>query len=284
MDCIGIIGLGRMGSAMAQRMTSEGKTVSGWTRSGRTVAGVKTVPDLGALVNDSDILILSLLDDVAVENVLEALLKLDLKGKLIIDTSTVTPGVLIDRIKQLTTIGATAVDAPISGGPDLVMTGNCGVFIGGDDAPAKRASDTLETISQRIFHVGPLGTGLVMKVINNGMIQTYFGGLEEIIPLAKRAGLSLEMAMQILCGGPAGMPMVAARVPKILGQDDSVGFANSAVFKDNEVFQRVLGSYGLQSPSLRRFGLKKEAVKNSGLLEQDPAALVRHAYYSDAGS
>ena len=62
MDRIGVIGLGRMGSAIAAGMQDEGRAVLGWTRSGRTVEGVESAPDLATLVDGSDVLVLSLFD------------------------------------------------------------------------------------------------------------------------------------------------------------------------------------------------------------------------------
>lgn len=278
MERIGVIGLGRMGSAIAQRMQTQGHTVVGWTRSGRQVEGVETARDLATLVAQSDTLISSLLNDEAVAGVLDACLDLDLSGKQIIETSTVVPTLLQDRIAQIEAKGATAVDAPISGGPDLVLVGACGVFIGGADAAATRAQTTLGAISGRVFHVGPLGTGLVMKTINNSMIQCYFSGLDDMMPLAKRAGLPLETAMRILCGGPAGMPMVADRIPKILGEDTAAGFTIAAAHKDNDVFQRVVQSYGLDSPTLAHTSERQKVALAEGLGDQDPAALVSAAY------
>lgn len=278
MEQIGVIGLGRMGSAIAQRMASQGRSVLGWTRSGRRVDGVDSVRDLGTLVEKNDTLILSLFDDEAVATVLDALLKLDLTGKQIIETSTVTPTNLTDRISRIEAQGASAVDAPISGGPELVQAGKCGIFIGGGDGAARRAQDCLTSISDRIFHVGPLGTGLVMKVINNGMLQAYFNGLADLLPMAKRAGLPLENVLRILCGGPAGIPMVTDRIPKALGQDSEVGFPLNAIFKDNEVFQKVLASYGLTSPMLIHFSKLKPAIIEAGLWDRDPAILINLAY------
>lgn len=280
MERIGIVGLGRMGSAIAQRMSAQGRIVSGWTRSGRPVKGVKCVPDLKTLVKISDSLILSLFDDKAVAEILDTLLALDLKGKQIIETSTVIPNLLKERIEQIAEKGATAVDAPISGGPELVLAGSCSVFIGGDETSAARARETLTTISRRILHVGPLGSGLVMKIINNGMIQAYFAGLCDLMPLAKRAGLPLETALRILCGGPAGIPMVADRIPKVLGENKEVGFAIKGAFKDNDVSLQVVKSFGLSSPVLTNFGTVKSAALEAGLLEHDVAALINLAYDS----
>lgn len=278
MDKIGIIGLGRMGSAIAQRMHDEGRQVQGWTRSNRSVGDIQSAPDLAALVGQSDTLILSLFDDRAVADVLDALLALDLSGKQIIDTSTVVPNLIKDRIAHITAKGATAVDAPISGGPDLVQAGACGIFVGGDDAAAVRAQQTLAPLSGRIFHVGPLGTGLVMKVINNSMIQAYFTGLDDMMRLAKRADLPLETALRILCGGPAGMPMVADRIPKVLGEDTTAGFTIAAALKDNIVFQQVVQSFGLTSDVLKTTADRQQAAIAAGLGEHDPAALISFAY------
>lgn len=281
MERIGVIGLGRMGSAIAQRYGAQGHAVTGWTRSRRAVDGVAQADDLPELAATSDTLILSLFDDAAVASMLDALLACDLTGKQIIDTSTVVPALIKDRIGAITAKGASAVDAPISGGPDMVLAGSCGVFIGGTDAGAARATQTLGAISGRIFHVGPLGTGLIMKVINNGMLQAYFTGLSDLIPLARRSGLSLETALRILCGGPAGIPMLTARIPKVLGQDSGVGFTIDAARKDSEVFRRVLHAFGLQSAMLDAFQQRQTAAIAAGLGEMDVAALIAAAYAKD---
>jgi 3-hydroxyisobutyrate dehydrogenase-like beta-hydroxyacid dehydrogenase len=275
---IGIIGLGRMGTAMAQRFAAQGASVQGWTRSGHAPAGVPCAADIEKLVAASDALVLSLYADAAVAEVLEKLLTLDLQGKQIIETSTVVPDVLKSRIARIGAQGATAVDAPISGGPELVLAGQCGVFIGGEEQAAVHATEVLETISDRIFHVGPLGAGLVMKTINNGMIQAYFNGLYDMLPLAQRAGLSLETALKIVAGGPAGTPFIGARLPKVLGEDDTVGFTISAARKDKDVFERVAASFGLPAVTFARFGEITDAAISTGLGEHDPAALVRKAY------
>lgn len=211
---------------------------------------------------------------------LDTLLTLDLAGKQIIDTSTIVPAILKTRITALAAKGACAVDAPISGGPELVLAGHCGIFIGGSDTDAARAQTTLAALSGRKFHVGPLGTGLVMKVINYAMLQVYFGGLAEMLPLAKRAGLPLDVAVGILCGGPAGIPMVRDRLPRILGEDASVAFAITAALKDNDVFRRVIHGFGLTAPTLDAAGQHERAAVAAGLGDHDVAALASNADHS----
>lgn len=278
MERIGVIGLGRMGRAIAQRMAAQGRHVTGWTRSGGTVEGITNAPDLGALAANSDTLVLSLFDDAAVAQVLDALLALDIAGKRIIETSTVVPSILQDRIAQITAAGASAVDAPISGGPELVLAGQCGIFVGGADADATRAIQSLKPLSQRIFHIGKLGSGLVMKTINNVMLQSYFNGLAEMMPLAKRAGIPLETALTILSGGPAGIPMVRDRIPKIMGQDKDVGFTIKATAKDADVFARVARANGLEAGTVAAFQMLLQSNIAAGQGDQDLAALIASAY------
>lgn len=278
MNNYGVIGLGRMGSAIAQRVAQQGAPVVGWTRSGHPVEGVETLPNLGALVERANTLVLSLFDNAAVSEVLDALLALDLSGKQIIETSTVVPSILKTRVSRIEAAGATAVDAPISGGPEMVLAGTCGVFIGGSDAAAKGAEEALHLISHHIFHVGPLGAGLVMKTINNGMIQTYVSGLADFMPLARRAGLPMETAIKILAGGPAGSPFLNTRLPKVLGEDDTIGFTVAAAKKDQAAFSDIFASFDLKSRMLERYGqLASEAIAE-GLGEEDPAVMIPWAY------
>ena len=243
MDRIGVIGLGRMGTAMAARFAGQGVPVTGWTRSGRGVEGVPTAPDLASLVATSDVLVTSLLDDEAVAETLDALLDTDLAGKLNVETSTIVPGVVRD-----------------------------------DDAAA-RALEALKALTGRIFHVGPLGAGLVMKTINNGMIQVYMAGLTEQLRLARRAGLPIETALNILCGGPAGMPAIRDRMPKILGQDTTVGFPVSGMHKDNGVFRRVAEEAGVETPALAVAKQVLDTAIDAGLAEADGALIFTRAYH-----
>lgn len=286
MDRIGIIGLGRMGSAMAQRLAGQGAQVTGWTRSGLSVSdaaawGITRADMMADLVEASDTIVLSLFDDAAVDAVLDAALAIGpLDNRLFIDTSTVAPSVLQSRIGALKAAGASAVDAPISGGPEMVLAGTCGLFIGGDDADVTRALEVTRRISPRCFAVGPLGAGMVIKAVNNSMLQAYTAALMKQLRLAKRAGLPLETAIDIICGGPASMTMIKDRVPKILGQDPEVGFTIAGILKDAQLFQRIAANHGVATPILAQAEAMERAAIAEGLADMDPAHLIAHAYHS----
>lgn len=278
MERIGVAGLGRMGAAMARKLAAGGNEVTGWTRSGREVEGIEQAEDLGALVADSDVLVLSLFDDAAVAEVLDALLEHDLSGRLVIETSTVVPDILKSRAEAFAATGADIADAPISGGPEMVEAGTCGFFVGAAPEVANRAEAVLKQITGRVLHVGPVGAGMVMKTINNAMMQAYFAGLSELLPLAKRGGIPLRDVLSILNSGPAGLPLVRDRMPKIMGEDETVGFTVSGVTKDNAVFQRVLEAHGLSTEILPIARARQEAAIEAGLGGADPAQMIAAAY------
>lgn len=279
MERIGIVGLGRMGSALAERMVSQGASVTTWTRSGKTLEGIRSETDLEALARASDIIITSLYDDAAVAEVLDTLSGVgDLQGKLVIETSTVSPTCLTDHQEAFIGFGAALIDAPIAGGPDLIAIGSCSVLLGGSKDDVARAAGVLSLVSDRIAHVGPLGAGQVMKAVNNGLAQIYFAGLSELLPLAKRAGISLETVMGVLAKSPVGMPMVIDRIPKILGHDQTAGFVLTGVSKDNGVFRRILEDYGLPSALLDLAGKSIDESIAGGLGDKDPAIMLGKAF------
>lgn len=284
---LGIIGLGRMGSALAERFATQGHAVTGWTRSGLSAEraaqlGIGRADSIANLVVGADVILTSLFDDTAVAEVLDALLACAISGKLIVETSTVVPTLLTERSAAFVAAGADVVDAPISGGPEMVRAGTCGVFIGGSDDAATRADAALAALTQRRRHVGPLGAGMAMKTINNGVSQAYFAGLVEMLRLGKRAGLELDTILDELRKSPAGLPMIMARIPKILGDDTDVGFTLSGVCKDNAVFQTVAAAFDVDTPALRAADAVQRAAMEDGIGDDQDAAMMFAKAYRDA--
>ena len=107
--------------------------------------------------------LLSLSDDAAVAEIVGQLGRGDLAGKLIVDTSTVSPDTLRRLAGAIGEAGGAALDAPVSGGPDLVLAGKAGFYIGGAQADFERFRPVAEAMSNRIHHVGALGEGAAAK-------------------------------------------------------------------------------------------------------------------------
>ncbi len=280
---VGIIGLGRMGAAMAARLSGQGHAVSGWTRSGlapdkaRTL-GIAPAADIAAVATAADVILLSLTDDAAVTAVIEELCRGDLAGKVIADTSTVGPDTLRRQADAIRRAGGGALDAPISGGPDLIAEGKAGLYIGGDAAHVARFMPVAEALSNRIHHVGDLGAGAAAKIVNNLMLMGFWETLKEALTLGKRAGLGLDKMLEILKGSPAASGAFLHRMPVVLGQSDAVGFSVSGVVKDGAMFRRTAAQYGVKVPAIEAAFASYSAHLDKGNGEKDLATMVRAAY------
>lgn len=279
---IGILGLGRMGRALAARLAGQGFQVVGWTRSGAApmagALGITPCADLAAIAAAADILLLSLSDDAAVTGVIQDLLRGDLTGKLIVDTSTIGPDTLRGQAEAIHRAGAAALDAPISGGPDMVAAGKAGFYIGGDAADVARFRPVAEALADRIHHVGALGAGAAAKIVNNMMLMGFWEALKEALQLGKRAGLDLDTMLKFLATSPAASGAFQHRLPVLRGESDAVGFTVAGVVKDGEMFRRTARKYGVKVPAIDAAFASYQAHQARGNGEKDLATMVRAAY------
>lgn len=277
---IGIIGLGRMGRAMATRLASSGFAVTGWSRSGLpedfpdTASATRDIP---SLVDASDIIILALLDDAAVHAMAAVLEALDLSGKLIVDTSTVSPLTLTSHQAEIEQQGGSLLDAPISGGPETLLAGKAGFYIGGREEDYRRVLPAVQVLSDRIHHVGALGHGAASKLINNMMLTGLWESLKEALQLGAKAGLSRDKMIEILSGSPAASPAMKGRLPVVLGETDHVGFPVSGVVKDVTVVRDYAAHLDVPIPAMKAALASFENAAKAGFADADLATMVKLA-------
>lgn len=280
---IGVIGLGRMGRAIAGRLSAAGWTVCGWTRSGIAGSaagglGIGACGTMAELAEKSGIVILSLMDDRAVTDVVRALCRLDLTGRLVVDTSTVSPETLRGEEEAIRAAGGAAIDAPVSGGPETVLAGTAGLYIGGAEADVARFMPLAEALSDRIVHVGGLGAGAAAKIVNNMVLAGYWETLKEALQVGKRSGLGIETMMEVLSRSPAASPAFLHRSPVILGTSEAVGFPVTGVIKDTALFVETARKAGVEAPAMAAALQSFLAHRDAGHGEEDLATMVRAAY------
>ncbi len=277
---IGIVGLGRMGRAIAERLADTGFAVAGWNRTPRGDAGLppdQLCAELEALAGRSDILVLSLFDDDALRDVLERLLAADLTGKLIADTSTVRPDTLAAYSARIGVAGAAAIDAPISGGPEMVTAGGAGMFLGGNERDVARFAPVAGALSRSARHIGPLGAGSAAKIVNNMLLMGCWEALREAVSVGRKAGLDPRVMIDFLCDGPAANGALKGRRAEVLGDSDRVGFPVSGVIKDAVMFRSVAESFGVETPAVDAALSGFRDAEAAGLGQDDLAALIRVA-------
>jgi 3-hydroxyisobutyrate dehydrogenase-like beta-hydroxyacid dehydrogenase len=276
---IGVIGLGRMGRALAARLAGLGAPVAGWTRSGLSAAdadalGIVAAADLPGLVAHSDILILSLFDDAAARDILARLACLDLAGRLIVETSTVSPAVVREAAPEIEAAGGRLIDAPISGGPEMVAAGTIGLYLGGAEADVARFAPVAARLSSRVVPVGGLGAGHAAKIVNNAAMGGVWQAMIESFRLGARLGLDLETMLGIMERSPATAPAFRDRIPKMTGADPTVGFPVAGVVKDQALFLAVAAEAGVELPALSAACENFRATAAAGHAEGDLALVI----------
>ncbi|MBT8412980.1 MAG: NAD(P)-dependent oxidoreductase [Boseongicola sp.] len=280
---IGVIGLGRMGWALAARFADMGAEVRGWTRSGvdadrASAAGFEGVGALRDLVADSDVLILSLFNDAAARDVLTRLSTLDLSGKLIVETSTVSPNVVRDLAPHIKDAGGALVDAPISGGPDMLATGVVGMFVGGSAEDVARFAPVAAMVSDKVAHVGGLGAGASAKIVNNMVLTGMWEVLSEALETGAGLGLEYETILGFLEKSPAASPAFLQRMPIIKGDSDAVGFPVSGIAKDAALMVATSQELDREATALKAALARYEAMIEQDLGGQDLSTVVPHAF------
>jgi 3-hydroxyisobutyrate dehydrogenase len=223
---IGVIGLGRMGAAIAESLAASQHSVTAFDRDparGRAVEGqrVTIASSPAAVVRASEIVLSSITNDAAVNSLFrdsDGILTVDdIDGKLFIEMSTVQPATVHALNPILAERGARIIDAPVLGSVPSVRAGTLLVLAGGDTADIERASMILGALARRIVHIGPVGTGYAMKLAVNLTMAAYLQSLAEGLALGARYGLEMDLMLDIFGEAPTANPWLASKLGVLKG-------------------------------------------------------------------
>ncbi len=194
---IGFIGLGDMGAPMAERVVKAGFPVFTTFHRRREPAdalaalGARVMPTAEEVARASDAVITILPADAELhETVLgpHGLVEGFAPGKVLIEMTTATAASVIAAERALSAVGGRVLDAPVSGGTTAAAQGTLTIMVGGDTALLEECRPLLATMGTRIIHVGPLGQGKVVKMINQVLAATHLLALGEAFALGVRCG------------------------------------------------------------------------------------------------
>ena len=240
-----VIGLGRMGAAMARRIHGAGADLILWNRDRAKSEAVSEVT--GATIADSaakaaakaDFILSSLADDAALDAVYlgaDGIVEGISEGSIAIDTSTVDPRTTIRVGGAMAATGAGFLDCPVSGSVSTVEAGALTVMAGGEERLIKEVEPLLAAISSRIIHVGPLGAGAACKLAVNALVHGLNVSLSEALVLAEKAGVARETAYEVFVSGVGGAPFVKYKREAYENPNSaSVAFSLDLVAKDLEL-------------------------------------------------
>jgi 3-hydroxyisobutyrate dehydrogenase len=278
-DRLGFAGIGIMGSGMASNLIGKGHPLTVWNRTRAKAEAIKgaevanTLEDLAAAV---DIIMICVSDSPDVVAVVEGGLLPGLRdGQLIVDHSTISPAVTRDLAARVAAKGVGWIDAPVSGGSEGALNGTLSTMVGGSAENLARVRPYLQTYSTTITHVGPIGSGQLVKLVNQILVVGNQMAVSEALLFARRAGLDLEATLNAVKGGAAGSWMLANRGPQMIADDWRPGFTIDLQQKDLRLVLDAADDHGTPLPATSLIFQLYRALQASGHGHEGNHALIK---------
>jgi 3-hydroxyisobutyrate dehydrogenase len=215
---VGFIGLGAMGLPMARHIVDAGHDLTVASRSrgpidAAVAFGAREGADPAAVVAASEITFLCLPSSPQVVEVLDAAIAALGPGKIVVDTSTISPDVEREQHERVIATGAGYLEAPLSGGTVGAQKGALTLMVGGEESTLDAARPALEPFAGLVVHVGGPGMGQVVKLCNNLIYAAQMLAVSEATVMAQDAGVELGQLYEILTHATGDCVAVRTRLP-----------------------------------------------------------------------
>lgn len=237
---VAIMGLGLMGSGMAGRLLSAEFPLTVYNRNPEKTApfanaGAKVAGSPREAAANSDVIISMVADDAASRGVWlgeNGALAGSAPGTVLIESGTLTVG----WIKELAAIasqrGYEFLDAPVTGTKPQAAAGQLRFLVGGPAAALETVRPVLSVLGQEIVHLGPTGSGALMKLVNNFVCAAQLASLAEAVALIGAAGLDRDKMLAVLTSGAPGSPLVKSASARAISGEPGVNFYLRLMAKD----------------------------------------------------
>jgi 3-hydroxyisobutyrate dehydrogenase len=279
---IAFLGLGIMGSGMARRLLAHGFPLNVFNRSGDkaaplAAAGARAASTPREAASGADVIMSMVADDIASraiwlgENGALAGAK---PGAVCLESSTVTVGWVRELAAAALARGCEFLDTPVTGSKNQAAAGELNILAGGSAATLEKVRPVLAALSKSIRLIGPVGSGAVLKLVNNFMCAAQIVSLAQGLAMIERAGLDRARALEVLLNGAPGSPMVKTVAERMVAQDYTPNFPLRLAAKDARYAMAEAAKLSLDltmaAAALKAF----EIAAASGHGDQDMAAVV----------
>jgi 3-hydroxyisobutyrate dehydrogenase-like beta-hydroxyacid dehydrogenase len=274
---VGYVGLGVMGGGIAKRLLDAGHTVTGWNRTREKAqplldAGMHWGDSPREVAERSEIVFTMVTNTAAVQAVTDGpdgILAGLAPGKVYVDQSTAGPDNTRALAARVAEAGADMLDAPVSGSVITLEQGKLSVMVGGDEAVFTRVLPVLEAIGPKVFHVGPNGAAVTIKIASNLQLAVQMLAFSEGVLLAEKSGIPRAKAVEVLLGTVVASPMVTYRGPFVLAQPDEAWFNVNMMQKDMILALELGRQLDVPLPTTATTNELLTAARGMGLEEKD---------------
>lgn len=281
---IGFVGIGIMGKPMCRNLVKAGYELVIHNRSqaavDELVAESDSIIAAGSpkeVAAQVDIVVTMLPDSPDVKQVVfgdDGLLAAMNKGDLLIDMSTIAPASAIEVNDALAERGASALDAPVSGGDKGAIAGTLSIMVGGSAEDFERARPIFEAVGKTIVHVGASGAGQMVKTCNQIVVAINFAAVSEALVLGAKAGVDPLKIVEVLNGGLAASRVLEMRGATMAEHQFEPGFRINLHRKDLGIINDTGKTYGVPLPVTAVVTQLFEAVAAAGNGDLDHSALI----------
>jgi 3-hydroxyisobutyrate dehydrogenase-like beta-hydroxyacid dehydrogenase len=277
---LGYVGLGVMGGGIARRLLDAGHSVTGWNRKREKAqplldAGMAWADTPREVAEWSDIVFTMVTNTAAVQAVTDGpdgILAGLSPGKVYVDMSTASPDNSRAIAARVAELGAHMLDAPVSGSVITLEQGKLTVMVGGDEDVFARVLPVLRR-SARVFHVGPNGAAVTIKIASNLQLAVQMLAFSEAVLIAEKSGIPREKAVEVLLGTVIASPMVTYRGPFVLEQPEEAWFDVNMMQKDMNLALELGRQLDVPLPTTAITNEFLTAARGMGLADKDFAIL-----------
>jgi len=278
---LGFVGLGVMGSRVVKRLLDAGLAVTGWNRTKEKAqrlldAGMNWADSPRAIAEQSDVVFTMVANTKAMRAVThgpDGILSGLQPGAVYVDMSTTSPANTRAIAEKVAELGAQMLDAPVSGSVITLEQGKLSVMVGGDAEVFARVKPILEVIGPKVFHVGPNGAAVTMKIATNLSLAVQVLAFSEGVLLAEKSGIPRDTAVEVLLASVVASPMLAYRGPFVLEQPDEAWFDVNMMQKDMNLALELGRELDVPLPTTAITNEFLTAARGMGLEDKDFAVL-----------
>jgi len=278
---VGLIGLGNMGTAFAERLLDAGYPL---VVSNRTPEKAQALAARGAalaaspaeLVEQVDVILTSLADDDAFDAVATAVIAAARPGSVLVDLSTVSPVASARVAERADAASVGYVRAPVSGNPSVVRAGNLSFIVSGASVDIDRVEPVIRAIGPTVHRVGDGEQARIVKLAINLMIAGIAQLMSEALVLGEAADVPRAALLEVMGSSAVGAPFVKYKTEALVRDDFSATFTTALMEKDIDLALDAAADAGVELPLTKEMKLHLRAAIEAGYADDDFIVLFQH--------
>jgi 3-hydroxyisobutyrate dehydrogenase len=270
---VGLLGLGIIGSRVAENLAKAGFQVSVWSRTGRKVPGTLASP--AEVARAAQVIQIFVRDDAALLEALKEMLPALTPGHVIMNHATVSKDATLEAARLCGEAGAAFLDAPFTGSKMAAQNGKLCYYIGGPAEILDRVRPVLEASAAKILHLGGVGDAMVLKIVTNLITSVTVQALVEAAAITRAEGVPLEALKTALESNANYSTLIGMKLPALIHQDFEPHFSLVNMLKDADFARQLAARSGSKTPALDCTADAMRAGVEAGLGDQDFSVIGR---------